>query len=85
MRAREPNGLPLTSEEVQQLPAGVAICVVWSGGNGPHVYTTERDKWGKVRARCLLPVLHDGMAILHDLDFIGPRPPFTVVRRVTDG
>lgn len=35
----EPEGEPLTSEEVAALGDGTSIIVKWSGGNGPHRYT----------------------------------------------
>lgn len=38
-----PEGTPLTKEEVWALPIGTRIIVVWSGGNGPHRYTFDRE------------------------------------------
>ena len=34
-----PAGDPLTRQEVEALPDGTRIIVIWSGGNGPHRYT----------------------------------------------
>jgi hypothetical protein len=31
----------LTQEQVDQLPDGTIVEITWSGGNGPHRYTTE--------------------------------------------
>lgn len=31
---------PLSQEEVDSLPAGTPVTVIWSGGNGPHRYHT---------------------------------------------
>lgn len=40
--------IPLTIDEVQELPDGTPIIVVWSGGNGPWPYTLRRDTTGPV-------------------------------------
>lgn len=34
---------PLTKGEVLALPNGTPVVIVWSGGNGPHPYTVERE------------------------------------------
>lgn len=40
--SNEPPDRVLTQAEVDALPDGAMIEVTWSGGNGPHVYVTER-------------------------------------------
>jgi hypothetical protein len=45
-----PEGEPLTQEEVNALPVGTRVIIIWAGGNGPHRYTILRDKRGDVRA-----------------------------------
>jgi hypothetical protein len=35
-RVPDELGDPLTEQEVEQLPQGTEIVIVWSGGNGPH-------------------------------------------------
>lgn len=32
------NNSPLTPDEVNRLPEGATVTVIWSGGNGPHDY-----------------------------------------------
>ena len=36
----------LTQEQVESLPVGVRVGVLWCGGNGPHEYVIQRDKHG---------------------------------------
>jgi hypothetical protein len=43
------NSEPLTQEQVDALPDGATVEVIWSGGNGPHRYRIIRDKRGHVR------------------------------------
>jgi len=40
----------LTQAEVNALPEGTLIEVIWSGGNGPHRYRVEVDQHGMRRA-----------------------------------
>ena len=40
------SGTPLSQAEVNDLAAGARVLVTWSGGNGPHEYTVQVDKWG---------------------------------------
>ena len=35
--------LPLTAEQVAELPEGALIEIIWSGGNGPHQYRVHID------------------------------------------
>ncbi len=56
---------PLTQAQVDSLPTGTRIRVIWSGGNGPHEYLTERDRDGTVLVN---NVYHDA------LKFVGERP-----------
>lgn len=37
---------PLTQDEVDGLPPGSLVEVIWSGGNGPHRHRIVRDQWG---------------------------------------
>jgi hypothetical protein len=32
------GGEPLTQDQVNELPDGTEVVVIWSGGNGPHNY-----------------------------------------------
>lgn len=41
----------LTQEEVEALPEGTPITVIWSGGNGPANYTVTHSPMGVVCAR----------------------------------
>jgi hypothetical protein len=36
----------LTQEEVNKLPVDTRVLVVWSGGNGPHIYTISGHRNG---------------------------------------
>jgi hypothetical protein len=38
----------LTLEQINSLPQGVRVGVLWEGGNGPHEYVIMRDKHGVV-------------------------------------
>ena len=62
----------LTQEEVDALPIGTQIEVVWTGGNGPHIYTID-GKFGK-HNYC------NGGVSRGYLDFVGCSPPFTTVK-----
>ena len=46
----EPDGLPLSRQEVEALTAGTLVIIVWSGGNGPHRYTVADDRGTLVAA-----------------------------------
>jgi len=37
-RVPDEMGEPLTAEEVEALPHGTEVVIIWSGGNGPHHY-----------------------------------------------
>ena len=41
---RPPEEDPLTAEEVQALPKGTRLLVLWGGGNGPHEYVWRDGK-----------------------------------------
>ena len=49
------EGSFLTIEELNALPDGAEVEVIWSGGNGPFVYTKQSDRWG----RTLISSVHD--------------------------
>ena len=42
------TGEPLTREEVEALPHGALVEIIWSLGNGPHRYRIHRSHWGIV-------------------------------------
>lgn len=71
-------GRRLTQEEVDKLPEGTMVEVVWSGGNGPHQYRIKR--WGDVT---LVDIEVDPRGF-HPLDFVGLFPPHTMVWRVRE-
>ncbi len=56
----------LTQEQVEQLPRNTLVSVIWSGGNGPHVYMTDRDRWGQ----CVFHAV-DRFDFLHYPQFVG--------------
>ncbi len=72
-----PNITPLTEQQLQRLPVGSKVEVIWAGGNGPHIYR-------------ILRLTEHGMTRVDDqykdvLDFIGPDKPYTIVRLIPDG
>lgn len=42
-----PDAEPLSAEEVERLPEGARVVVIWSGGNGPHEYVIAVDERGE--------------------------------------
>lgn len=36
----------LTRAELESLPRGARVRIVWNGGNGPHVYEVRVDAFG---------------------------------------
>lgn len=59
----------LTQAEVDKLPDDTKILVIWSGGNGPHEYTTWRynDTTYAKRERFVVgPLLLVGKEEYHD-------------------
>jgi hypothetical protein len=38
----------LSAAEVEALPVGAHVQILWCGGNGPHHYTLGRNAWGEV-------------------------------------
>lgn len=69
----------LTQEQVDQLPAGVLVEVTWSGGNGPHVYQTYKDRFGYLYVGTPGHPLTD---YRHSLGFVGAEQYHTRVRLV---
>jgi hypothetical protein len=67
-------GDPLTQAEVDALPEGTAVEVVWSGGNGPHRYLLVRDDRGRSYAVGLREDPHGPMRYYNPLDFVGLSP-----------
>lgn len=72
---------PLTADEVAELPSGVPIEVVWSGGNGPHRYQVFVDARGRRYAWSGSP----RMEMYNPLDFVGLERFHTRVWLVDDG
>jgi hypothetical protein len=60
---------PLTQSQVDALPDGTEVEVVWIGGNGPHRYKTVRNR----ESVCVDNVYQDRLA------YVG-RKPLTEVR-----
>lgn len=62
----------LTQKQVDKLPYGSIIEIVWSGGNGPHKYTVE--------------VSFDGFRSLRENNqwptFVGKRSPYDTVKLI---
>jgi hypothetical protein len=42
-----PASEPLSAEDVERLPEGARVVVIWSGGNGPHEYVIAVDRYGR--------------------------------------
>lgn len=63
----------LTEDEVDALPAGTAVVVIWSGGNGPHTYYVHKNRYGQTLFGSHPPgtKAHD---CLHTLPYIGEYP-----------
>jgi hypothetical protein len=56
----------LSAAEVEALPVGTRVQIVWCGGNGPHHYTLGRNVWGEVTT------VTDGTEAVLRLDRVGP-------------
>ena len=41
----------LSQTELEAYPDGTPIMIKWEGGNGPHKYFIERDKYGDMGCR----------------------------------
>src|SRR5229473_6032092 len=74
----EPKVVPLTQAEVDALTDGTLVEVVWSGGNGPHIYQLTHE-----RGQTLVGPLPGKTGIKHSIKFVGETPPFTVIRMAT--
>lgn len=58
------EGKLLTQKEINDLQEGTSVVVIWSGGNGPHIYQTiKRDGW-----TCVNNIYKDS------LDYCGKKP-----------
>lgn len=57
----------LTADEVAALPEGVAITVLWSGGNGPHQYRIAVDRFGQRYAA----TRDENLRFYNPLQFVG--------------
>jgi hypothetical protein len=42
-----PDTEPLSAEDVERLPEGSRVVVIWSGGNGPHECVIAVDEGGQ--------------------------------------
>jgi len=65
--------IPLTQAEVNALPNGAKVLILWSGGNGPHKYTLQRFA-GKLYTCDEVTGRPQ-----HCVDFVGLEKPFTRV------
>ena len=64
--------VPLTTEELAELPTGTRLLVTWCGGNGPHEYELQ---W-----HAGLPCAHLVADTAHQvgvLNYIGAEQPWT--------
>lgn len=69
-------GSVLTAEQIEELPEGTPISVIWSGGNGPHDYLLHHDAFGSYAAPN--PPYEDAdvqrrMEVYNPLRFIGDK------------
>lgn len=63
----------LTQAEVDKLPDDTPVFVTWSGGNGPHKYTTWRyndTTYAKLDGRVIGPLMLVGKEKYHDRVYI---------------
>lgn len=70
----------LSQDEADALPVGTLVEVVWSGGNGPHVYEVCRNKYDDVYLQ--IPN-HPVGNCMHSLSFVGKENYHTRVRVIT--
>lgn len=76
---------PLTPDEIDALPDGTEVEILWSGGNGPHRYLLVKDERGRSYALSPHEDPHGPMRYYNPLgSFVGPRPR-TEVRLLIDG
>ena len=75
--------LPLTQGEVDRLPHGTHIAVIWSGGNGPWTYVVKVDKYGVRDA--YTDFAHGCNVSAGILHFCGPYPATQVWQIETPG
>lgn len=82
----EPDWAPLSRQEVEALPSGTPVIIVWSGGNGPHRYTVRRIPGGLVAADSWEDDHEqwdvDGKGLDGPSAFVGTAPMHTRVWRV---
>jgi hypothetical protein len=71
-----PNRAPLTAEQVQGLPEGTPVVVIWTGGNGPHRYVIAVDHWGR---RYVWDGESERLRYYNELYFVGQEPYHTRV------
>jgi hypothetical protein len=67
----------LTQAEVDELPHGSAVRVIWSGGNGPHYYTVVVDQHQQryaVSQRDYEFMGENWRLVAHRLDNVGYHP-----------
>lgn len=75
-------GPTLTNEEVQELPEGQPIEVVWSGGNGPARYVITKDDYGRPYAWVKDLDKTGNLRFYNALTFVGTARFHTRVRKV---
>lgn len=71
----------LTQQEAEALPEGTKVRVTWSGGNGPHWYFIDRDKWGNAHIYSELHKRGDQLLSISSVAgaFIGLEKPATIL------
>ena len=79
-----PEGEPLPAEDVERLPEGARVVVIWSGGNGPHECVIAGGEGGQ--RYTVAPELADDpnhrMRWYNPLTFVGGERYHTRVWRV---
>jgi len=75
---------PLTPGQVADLAVGEVVSVKWSGGNGPWLYIVCQKHHGVIEVATAweMAKLNRDNWMWRPLTFVGPEPPFTVVRMV---
>lgn len=70
---------PLSPEQVQDLPEGQPITVIWSGGNGPCHYLIAVDRKGRRYASMESDFANERLRYYNPLTFVGVEKPRTRV------
>ena len=72
---------PLPADDVECLPEGARVRVIWSGGNGPHDYVIAVDERGQ-RYAAMNDDPDDRLRWYNPLTFVGVERYHTRVWRV---